>query len=102
MKAALVILVLLVTNFVASVHLTRHKIEDSQRAPASSQLENKTWSFKYKDLTKQSFSIKKQAKNYEEAFKSASKECFQILTDGVYPGEEKGLDIIDICANPKS
>lgn len=33
-------------------------------------------------------------------FKMASAKCFFKLTGGVYPGAEKGLDIIDICANP--
>ena len=45
--------------------------------------------------------FRRLAFSYEEAFKSASHECFQQLTGGKYPGEEKGLDIIDICANPK-
>lgn len=35
------------------------------------------------------------AKNFREA----GHKCFWTLTGGVYPGEEKGLDIIDICAN---
>lgn len=39
--------------------------------------------------------------NKDEAFKQASKKCFEHFTKGVYPGEEKGLDIIDSCANPK-
>ena len=34
-------------------------------------------------------------------YKSAAKKCFRQLTGGIYPGEEKGLDIIDICANIK-
>lgn len=33
--------------------------------------------------------------------KEASKYCYQHLTKGVYPGEEKGLKFIDTCANPK-
>lgn len=36
-----------------------------------------------------------------KAFKSAAKLCFETLTKNKYPGEEKGLEIIDICANPK-
>lgn len=70
------------------------------RIPASVEL--KTFTFNYKDLSKKSFSIKKQAFSYEDAYKQASKECFKQLTGGSYPGEERGLDIIDICANPKS
>lgn len=67
------------------------------------------------------FSVKAYAKNYtfeyntpdelkititdaydkDDAFKKASKLCFKILTKDKYPGEEEGLKIIDICANPK-
>ena len=77
----------------------------SRRQPASASVSpdtKKSWSFNYKDLSKKSFQIKKEANSYEEAFKSASRECFQQLTAGKYPGEEKGLDIIDICANPRT
>lgn len=41
------------------------------------------------------------AKDYFEARSKASKVCFQALTKGKYPGEEAGLEIIDLCANPK-
>ena len=109
MKNILMVTLLLAANYFASDMLIFKNQSGSQRSPASSveRIKNnssagKIWSFKYKDLSKQSFSIKKEAKSYEEAYKSASKECFKILTDGKYPGEEKGLDIIDICANPKS
>jgi hypothetical protein len=37
----------------------------------------------------------------DEGMKKAANVCFQTLTKGKYPGEEEGLDIIDICANPK-
>ncbi|OFZ31947.1 MAG: hypothetical protein A2622_11960 [Bdellovibrionales bacterium RIFCSPHIGHO2_01_FULL_40_29] len=50
---------------------------------------------------KQSFELKKTAPTKDLAFKLAAKECYQRLTGGKYPGEERGLDIIDICANPK-
>lgn len=52
--------------------------------------------YSYIDLNKKVFQI--QATD----FKSAAKQCFQKLTGGKYQGEEKGLDIIDICANPKA
>jgi hypothetical protein len=41
------------------------------------------------------------AENYTDAFKKAAKECFKILTKDKYQGEEKSLDIIDICVNPE-
>lgn len=61
----------------------------------------KAWTFTYKPKAKDSFTLTLQADSKQEAFKVASKACFQKLTNGEYPGEEKGLDYIDICANPK-
>lgn len=45
--------------------------------------------------------IRAVASTKEAAFKLAAQVCFNQLTGGKYPGEEKGLEIIDICANPK-
>lgn len=38
--------------------------------------------------------------DYFDARSKASKICYQALTKGVYPGEEKGLEFIDECSNP--
>lgn len=57
--------------------------------------------FVFNQEKKTSFSITKSASTKEAAFKLAAKDCFQKLTGGKYPGEDRGLDIIDICANPK-
>jgi uncharacterized glyoxalase superfamily protein PhnB len=62
---------------------------------------SQTWTFNYKPKSKESFTLTMQAETKQEAFKVASKACFQKLTNGVYPGEETGLEYIDICANPK-
>ena len=40
--------------------------------------------------------MKIQAKTYKEA----AQLCFTALTKGRFPGETKGLEYIDICANP--
>lgn len=61
----------------------------------------KSWTFTYVPKTQQSFPLTFAADSKAEAFKMASKECFRRLTAGQYPGEEKGLEYIDICANPK-
>ena len=45
--------------------------------------------------------IVKVASTEQAAFRLAASECYEVLTNGQYPGEEKGLVIIDICANPK-
>lgn len=58
----------------------------------------KAYVFKFKTLQQP---IVMKGASQDAAFKLAAKECFSKLTGGKYPGEEKGLDIIDICANPK-
>jgi hypothetical protein len=35
-------------------------------------------------------------------YNTAAKLCFKALTKNKYPGEQKGLDIIDLCSNPVS
>lgn len=40
------------------------------------------------------------AENTNAAYKKSAIICFKTLTNGAYPGEEAGLAIIDICANP--
>lgn len=70
-------------------------------AAKSPQESNKSFSFQFKMPKNQSFTISQKAQTKEQAFKLAASECFQKLTGGKYPGEEKGLEIIDICANPK-
>lgn len=59
------------------------------------------FSFQYKAKQYKSFTIVRSASSKEEAFRLAAKDCFKHLTNNKYPGEEKGLEIIDICANPK-
>ncbi len=58
----------------------------------------KVYQFQFKSLKAP---IAQAAATKDEAYKLAAKECFKKLTAGKYPGEEKGLEIIDICANPK-
>lgn len=62
---------------------------------------SKSYTFTYKPKRAESFALTTQAESKEAAFKVASKACFQKLTKGEYPGEEKGLEYIDTCANPK-
>ena len=61
----------------------------------------KEFKFVFKATVNSNIEVKKQATTKEAAFKLAAHECYQHLTAGKYPGEERGLDIIDICANPK-
>lgn len=61
----------------------------------------KSYSFQFKAPQAKVFSITQKASSREVAYKLAATECFRKLTGDKYPGEEKGLEIIDICANPK-
>ncbi len=71
----------------------------STQSFASTQVQE--YKFVFKATVNSKFEIKKQATSKEAAFKLAAHDCYQQLTGGKYPGEERGLDIIDICANPK-
>ena len=37
----------------------------------------------------------------EEGFREAARVCYKALSRGKYPGEEAGLNMIDICVNGK-
>ena len=53
------------------------------------------------NLTKaETFTYKNGLSVEATSYKEASRLCFQQLTGGKYQGEEKGLDIIDVCVNP--
>jgi len=75
----------------------------SVASAATNKLKNsaKFYSFQFKAPTSKVFAITKKAASKEQAYKLAAAECFSKLTGNKYPGEEKGLEIIDICANPK-
>ena len=61
----------------------------------------KSYIFQFKAPKAKHFTITQTAPTKELAYKLAASECFKKLTGNKYPGEEKGLEIIDICANPK-
>lgn len=47
------------------------------------------------------FDYKATAGSWEEAFKVAAHACFRHFKDGRRLNESEGLDIIDVCANPR-
>lgn len=57
------------------------------------------FSFPYKNEV---FRTEKVASSYEIAFQTAAQECFNYFKSGKKLTEEQGLDIIDVCANPRS
>lgn len=48
------------------------------------------------------FEYTQKAASYEEAFHKAAQACFTHFKGGRRLAEEQGLDIIDVCANPRA
>lgn len=63
--------------------------------------QQKSYDFKFK-LKSDSFSYTRTAANYEEAYEAAAQACFKHYKGGRHVSEDEGLDIIDVCANPRS
>lgn len=60
----------------------------------------KNYTFEYNTTDSLKITIT-DAYDRQDAFRKAAKLCYKILSKDKYPGEEEGLKIIDICANPK-
>lgn len=67
----------------------------------STQPNEKSYAFKY-HIGKQTLEFNQKAATYEEALEKVAFKCFSELKAGKKLNEETGLDIIDICANPRS
>ncbi len=61
----------------------------------------KEYNFKFQ-LKGQTLELKKSAVSYEDAFEAAAQQCFKFFKGEGRISEERGLDIIDVCANPRS
>lgn len=73
----------------------------SAQAWISSPQFEKEYNFRF-IFQKEIYEKKQTAASYEEAFEKAAKSCFQHFKSGRRISEETGLDIIDVCANPRS
>lgn len=62
---------------------------------------SKQYTFKYQ-LSGESLEIKRSAGSYEEAYEIAAQQCFNHFKGHGRVSEDRGLDIIDVCANPRS
>ena len=62
---------------------------------------SKEFTFKYK-LAGEQLEIKRQAASYEDAYEQAAQDCFRHFKGSGPLSEDRGLDIIDTCANPRS
>lgn len=67
----------------------------------STESKSKEYHFKFK-FEGQAYEVKKDSGSYEEAFEAAAQDCFRHFKNGERLSEDKGLRIIDSCANPRS
>ena len=63
--------------------------------------QQKEYTFKY-NLSGQTLEIKRAAPSYEDALEFAAQKCFNHYKGPQRVSEDRGLDIIDVCANPRS
>ena len=61
----------------------------------------KEYKFKF-NFEKEVYEYSMTANTYEQAYEKAAQACFQHYRHGRRVSEDKGLDIIDVCANPRS
>ena len=61
----------------------------------------KEYNFKFK-MSGQTLELTEQAASYEEAYERAAQQCFRHFKGQSRVTESRGLDIIDVCANPRS
>lgn len=63
--------------------------------------QQKSYDFKFK-LKTETFSYSRMAASYEDAYETAAQACFKHFKGEKRLSEDEGLDIIDVCANPRS
>ena len=73
----------------------------SSFAWSSREVASKEYNFKYK-MAGQTLEITRSAGSYEEAFEGAAQQCFNFYKGSGKLSEDRGHDIIDVCANPRS
>lgn len=62
---------------------------------------SKDYKFHFK-LGQEKLEISQSGPSYEVAFERAAQSCFNHFKNGQKLTEDRGLDIIDVCANPRS
>ncbi len=68
-------------------------------SPSTSLKQLYTFKFKYAGET---FEYSQKSEKYETAFEAAAQACFNHYRVNQKLTEERGLDVIDVCANPRS
>lgn len=64
-------------------------------------LSAQTFDFKY-SFEGERLSISQEAPDYNSALTEAAKSCFSHFKAKTQSNQQKGIDLIDVCANPRS
>lgn len=67
---------------------------------AAPQPETKEYRFKF-NFRGLAFEYKQKSDSFEKAYEMAAKACYKHYKNGQKLTEDAGLDIIDVCANPR-
>jgi len=63
--------------------------------------EGKNFAYRFQAYKGESYTYETQSDSQEEAYERAATACFQHYKEGRRISMDQGLDIIDICANPR-
>jgi hypothetical protein len=88
-------------QFITPIFLLAFIFSAAASAASQALSEKQVFAFKYK-LKGESFEYTQASTSYETAFEAAAKACYQHFKGGHHISEDQGLDIIDVCANPRS
>lgn len=61
----------------------------------------KSYSFKFR-MENETYEYQQKASSYEDAFAKAAEACFKHFKQGRRLSEDRGIAIIDVCANPRT
>lgn len=82
-------------SYVASIALA------STLLVSQASLGSQTFDFKY-SFEGEKLSVSQEAADYYQALTKAAKSCFRHFKSKTKSNSQKGIDLIDVCANPRS
>ncbi|MBL7545335.1 MAG: hypothetical protein JNL11_16065 [Bdellovibrionaceae bacterium] len=68
---------------------------------AHSSLATQKFEFKY-SFQGEKLAVSQEASDYYQALEKAAKSCFRHFKHKTKSNQEKGIDLIDVCANPQA
>lgn len=79
-----------VSSLILLVFLAGHNSQATQK-----------FDFKY-SFEGEKLAVSQEAPDYYQALEKAAKSCFRHFKSKTKANHDKGIDLIDVCANPKS